>query len=276
MGTRFRIMLAVLVCLTVFLSLNQARADLLFDRGLPVYNATTPNLNIIAGAKRSNSAAGWTGTGDSPSSYTIYGDDFVIGAAGTTYHIDTARVWTVFGHLEETVPPTYPFVSMKLWGAEAGGTPDVVFTSYTATRFYYSGATGNNANFQRGSDGTYFQIWQLDFTINQDVDGGQTYQVFLDGLFKSSYDDKYHSPSLHLSNAALSNTTQAGADNSFLSLAMTWDGSKYVPGMPVQTGLAPDGNIQLYGSAVPLPSTLLLLGSGLLGLAGVGRRFRKR
>ncbi len=135
---------------------------------------------------------------------------------------------------------------------------------------------GYNANFQRPSDGFYRQTWQLDFTINQDVDGGQTYQVFLDGLFKSSYDDKYHSPSLHTSNAALSNTTQAGADNSFLSLAMTWDGSKYVPGTPtVETGNF-DGNIQLYGSQVPLPSTLLLLGSGLLGLAGVGRRFRKR
>ena len=29
------------------------------------------------------------------------------------------------------------------------------------------------------------------------------------------------------------------------------------------------------GPAVPLPSTLLLLGSGLLGLAGLGRKLRK-
>jgi len=36
-----------------------------------------------------------------------------------------------------------------------------------------------------------------------------------------------------------------------------------------------DANVQVYAHPVPLPSTLLLLGSGLLGLAGVGRKFKR-
>jgi hypothetical protein len=133
----------------------------------------------------------------------------------------------------------------------------------------------NGADYQRYPAGDWRQLWQIRVPINLGLEGGQKIRFFLDGLFLSSFDLNYHSPNLHASNAALSNTTQDGADNTFHWLTM-------INGVPDSVYsqynfnyggiIGADANIQIYGSEVPLPCALLLLGSGLAGLAGLRLR----
>jgi hypothetical protein len=57
--------------------------------------------------------------------------------------------------------------------------------------------------------------------------------------------------------------------------ALDWDGKDtlYLSGFWPQGGAI--SHVSLYGTPVPEPSTMLLLGAGLLGLAGFGKRIRK-
>lgn len=60
--------------------------------------------------------------------------------------------------------------------------------------------------------------------------------------------------------------------------ALGWDGMEKLELVNFWTGQGAISNIAIYGgptASVPEPSTMLLLGIGLLGAAGIGRRFRK-
>jgi hypothetical protein len=263
MGTLVRAasMLALLVLLTFGVLPGKVQGELLFDRGLPV-----SNLNNAAEEDRSNWRAVWWYSGSTvpPNHSTIYGDDFVIPGSGP-YVIETVRVWRVYGVGTETIS----LPDMTLWGCQAGDTPVVVSTDYSYIEVSYS----NGEAFQ-SPDGSWWRIWQVDFTVNQVVEGDTKYQFFLDGLFYSPLFQNYRTPSLHLSKEALSNAPQEGADDYFLSLNLTKVGDTWIPGtISSHYGFydftnGADGNVQVYGRVVPLPSSLVLLGFGLLGLAG--------
>ena len=252
-------------------------SSLLFDRELPVYNQAQPNLNNVAGVNRCNIRL-YQDLGTSiPQAYNIPGDDFSIGQAGQTYHIDTVRIWAT-----EALPLTiFPVGSssslshIQLWMGPADG-PVTALTPVSNTYTWKPVQYSNGAFYQTG-EGGWRQLIQVDIAVNLDVAGGTKYWFFEDGIFYSWITKHYYTGNLHASNAALSNATEEGADGISHWLTLT-------NGVPAQilnqtsilpSGLGGDANIQIYGTLVPVPSTLLLLASGLLGLTG-WRGLRKR
>jgi hypothetical protein len=240
-------------------------SPLLFDRGLP-----TSNLNDAAGSLRSNVnwADGYYYGATAPTTYKAPGDDFRIGSIGNTYHLDTIRVWTV-----DDPPFAY-----RLLGGLASGLPGAISVVSTAVSVSLPVTYVNGKSYQ-GSD--IYPIYQVDFTVDWTVAGGQLYQFFIDAPlhnYGTLSDPAYATPFLHASNAALSGSPQQGADNQFLWLTMTngvpgsvefWDSNS--PGFWDKSS---DANVQIYGT--PLPGTLLLLGSGLAGLGLLrGRKYFK-
>jgi len=229
-----------------------ASADvLLFDRGLP-----TANLNNAAGANRSNVA--W---GDTPSTMYLPGDNFTLSGSGS-YNVTTITVWAV--------QPTNTG-SLSLWLGPQGGTISNIGAPASVTSVTYSDGTT-----YQGSSGSFLNLYQVNFTINQVLNAG-TYDFFLGGT-SSDGNTAY----LHASNAALSGSPQQGADDTFLWLnsatgqVLTWYSgtgggtSAFGPGWDKNS----DANVQVYGSAVPLPAALWLRGPGLAGLAAIRRRFK--
>jgi hypothetical protein len=288
---KFMIVLVSLGCLLGAAHVPSVHADeLLLDRGLPIWNGntgTTSNLNgynpsAPPPASRSNNAPyppPGSAYSTQPTIYPVSGDDFTLGSAGQTYHIDTVRLWIIYGVAAsqyDTSNSTAPTFNMTLWAGDTSGVQPVVNT-YSATRVWYS----DGENFQRAVGGAWRQIWQIDFTAtdNNRIPGGQPQRFFLDGMFQNA-DQTWQAPSLHVEDALLSNNPADGADGHYLWLTLN-NGSPgdiiSTTGSPLGFGLPAkpfDANIQIYGSQVPLPSTMMLLGSGLLSLAGW--RMRKR
>lgn len=54
-----------------------------------------------------------------------------------------------------------------------------------------------------------------------------------------------------------------------------WNGKEEIKGEGFWEGNGAISHIAVYGTPVPEPTTMLLLGLGLVGLAGVGRKFKK-
>src|SRR5208283_4719748 len=149
------------------------------DRGLPV-----ANLNNSAGDYRSNVRWSWYENG-------FLGDDFMVGAAGEAWVIDTIRVWTVPG-VDATAPENlgdyYQDVRLYFGEAENGLTP-------IATGLLGVGSSqSNNPNIlisdaTRSSGVVYdnfganLHVWQIDFgQLNLRVQGGVKYQFGAWGL----------------------------------------------------------------------------------------------
>ena len=134
-----------------------ASADLLFDRGLPTANINTGNAN------QANVA--WADSESSPSGpFYLPGDDFTLSGSGA-YQVTDIRVWT-----------TDPTAGLSLLGGVAGTTIGTISSSYTATPVTYA----NGQGYQTQS-GSFLQIYQLDFSVNLALNGGQTFQFFLNG-----------------------------------------------------------------------------------------------
>jgi hypothetical protein len=232
--------------------LSPVQGSLLFDRSLP-----TSNLNNAAGNNRSN--VNWADgyyTTNNPTSYAVPGDNFIIGSPGSTYHLDTITVWTV-----DDNPSSYTLL---------GGLPGAI--SQVSISSAFNQVTYSDGTNYQGTSGTYYPIYQVDFTVDWTINGGTIYQFFIDAPLHN-YGTKedpllYATPFLHASNAALSGSPQEGADNLFLWLTLnsgtpssvtSWDS------FPNYWDKSSDANVQIYGT--PLPGTLLLLGSGLAGLS---------
>lgn len=265
---------ATMVCLIGLGWTGQAYASTtLFEWALPIQN-----LNGYPGYSypdRSNLAPTIT-YNPQPSIYQIPGDSFTIGTSGQTYHIDTVSLWMLYGALSGPKDTSYlnpvNFPSLTLLVGPDGGTMTSASTTFTKARAYYTGGE----NYQRSVDGLWRGIYRLDFAVSFDVNGGQKYDYFVNGLMNIG-GGTYYTPSLLASNASRSGVSSAGVtDNTFLwyntgsgviTSATTFPEANYNNSVDV--------NIQISGSqVVPLPSTLLFLGSGLLGL--VGWRMRKR
>ncbi|HSZ56161.1 MAG TPA: hypothetical protein VK797_10905 [Tepidisphaeraceae bacterium] len=250
---------------------TSAMADsLLFDRGLP-----TANLNNAAGPSRSNVAWADSENTNAPTNYYLPGDDFTLAGSGP-YHIDDIRVWVVGG---STLP-----TGLSLLGGVAGSsTMDSLSNTFNAAQVHYS----DGSDYQ-GTSGTFHSLYQVDFSVNVDLNVGQTFDFFLNGPWTPS-GSGYVNPFLHASNGPLSGSTQDGADGQFLWLHVnnssqdveTW----YSSGTPV--GTSPfsagwdknsDGNVQVFGVATPLPPSLWggLALLGLLAVTGGAKRFRRQ
>jgi len=242
---------------------------LVFDRGLP-----TANLNGAAGANQSNIE--WADIETLPETPWLPGDDFTLPGSGP-YAVTKIRIWSTDNS------------GLSLRGGAAGGPIGVISSTYTATPVTYTNSQGYQT-----SAGPFLQLYQIDFSVNISLNGGVTYQYFLDGPATASGTD-FMGARLHASNAALSGSPQAGADNIFLFLGndgtvYTWDtltsGGTYCPGCSAWNKTS-DANVQVFALApqvapvpAPAPATsgLALAGLALL-LASVGffmARIRRR
>ena len=182
---------------------------MVFDRGLP-----TANLNNAAGANRSNVA--WS-NGNSD----VSGDDFTIGATGETWIVTGIRTWTTeklgLGsgfHLGDEYSDVSLYtgtggVSLVATGTLTAGSDVNSNPNITHTQVQYAGGL----DYQR-TGGAYSQIYQNDFTnLNLSIAGGVKYYFAVDGTPRSPSTDYWFN---HASNAALSGSTQQGADNLWL------------------------------------------------------------
>lgn len=251
---KVKLVLAVLFVFGFLVGVNQASADpLLFDRGLP-----TVNLNNVAGANRSN--VGWAFTQAKPEDYWLVGDDFKLGGQS---HVDTIRVWVT----STQVPLTGEGIS--LWLGPQGGSIVHLSAPLSVTSVTYLGG----ASYETSTPSTYRQIYQLDFTLDTILSAG-TYQFFLDGPIMTF---------LHSSNASLSGSPQEEADNLLLA-ARVLNGNMLMDDVNFGSwdsnaanvwDKSSDGNVQVFGSAVPEPATFFLFGGGLVALAAYRKRSKK-
>jgi hypothetical protein len=208
-----------------------ASAALLVDRGLP-----TDNLNNAAGADRSNVA--WAFTQYTSSDYWLVGDTFQ-NTSSQTWSINSIRLWTV-GQTDTAI----------LRGGIDGSTIGVISDATYADP---------SSSLYQGSSGSYIAMHQIDFAVNITLAPGQVYDFFLDG---SGSEAGIVVPFVHASNAALSGSPQNGADNLML-YAEVVNGS-VVQGSVGQWSSLGDGwdkasdvNVQVFGTPVPEPTTMI-------------------
>ncbi|HKE25086.1 MAG TPA: hypothetical protein VKB88_22150 [Bryobacteraceae bacterium] len=205
------------VSLAFALPILAAGPQLVVDRGLP-----KANLNDASGSSRSN--VRWAIPNDG-----FLGDDFIIGAQGEKWVIDSIRTWTVPG--------------------VHGKDPVRLSDFYQDVRLYFGGATGDltplvsarlNDQSNRGDSGrvqisdaatpTYddfgksLHVWQVEFVnLNLPVDGGVKYRFGVWGMGRAipGAAGKSYMWFNHASNAALSDAPQDGADGLILQFDAT-------------------------------------------------------
>ena len=239
---------------------------LVFDRGLP-----TTNLNSAAGANKSN--VEWADIETLPETPWLPGDDFTLAGTGP-YVVTTIRVWSTDS------------TGLTLRGGVAGGAISVISNVFTATPVSYA----NSQGYETSASG-FLQLYQINFTVNIPLNGGVTYQYFLDGPATAAGAD-FMGVHLHASNAPLSGSPQAGANGIVLFLGndgtvYTWNsltgGGTYCPGC-VGWDKVSDGNVQVFAQAapqlsepvsVPAVSSAALAGLALL-LGGTGLLLARR
>lgn len=234
-----------------------AQSTLVFDRGLPTTNVNSGDAN--------QSNVRWADNEPTADPATFYrpGDDFTLAGTGA-YTVNTIRVWSTDN------------AGLSLLGGLAGGPIALQSSSFTSTLVSgYGGGLG----YQTSSG--YSPVYQIDFNVNIALNGGQTFQFFLDGPLTSYSGGGFRNAFLHASNAGLSGSTQEGADGSFLYLspsgtALTWYSGTGggTSGWPGGGFTNTDANVQVF-AAVPEPETYAMLLAGL-GLLGYVDRRRQR
>jgi hypothetical protein len=228
-------------------SAQQLSATLLVDRGLP-----TANLNNAAGDDRSNVA--WAFTQYTSGDYWLVGDTFQ-NTSSSWWTINTIRLWTV-GRTDTAI------LRGGIDGSTIGIISDATYASPAPNDLY------------QGSSGSYITMHQVDFAVNITLAPGQVYDFFLDG---SGAQTGIVVPFVHSSNAALSGSTQQGADNLML-------GAEVINGVvdPLSVGTwtslgngwdkASDVNVQVFGTVPDAGATLGLLGFAVVGLGALRRK----
>jgi hypothetical protein len=239
-----------------------AFADTLVDRGLP-----TANLNNAAGANRANVAWADQEPTSTPAEYWLPGDSFAIGGPGS-YQVNSMRMWVV-GPSSAPPPSSGGFV---LYGGVLGSSSyNPISSSYTLTPVTYSGGSS-----YQGSSGSFIPLYQLDFDVNEILQGSDTYQFFLNGPWTAN-GGSFVNAFLHASNAGLSGSPQQGSDDFFewlhvngsSQIVETWHSGTGAGTMGAGPGWdkGSDANIMVFGSSVPDGgSTALLLVAALTAM----------
>ena len=237
-------------------------AVLVFDRGLP--NA---NLNNVAAANRSNFM--WADVETAPVTPFLPGDDFTLPGVGPV-NVLRIRVWSTTN------------AGLSLRGGLAGSPITLISNTFTATPVTYA-----NAQTYERAGGGFLPLFQIDFTVNLALNGGDTYQYFLDGPpVPDAVLGDFHGAFLSASNAPLSGSTQQGPDGILLFLdnggnVLTWNAQTgagtYCPGC-VGADKVSDGNVQVFAAGAALPGaavpTMSEYALGLLALLPCSRRKR--
>jgi len=242
--------------------------SLVVDRGLP-----DSNLNNAAGGDRSNVAWGFNGD-------FLSGDDFNLPSTGDpgnpSWQIDTLRVWVVAGAIGDTFSDSFEELALFL-GPDGSALPNVKSANMTGNSSDNPDVAvsavqypGTSLDYQ-GSGGDFLNIWQIDFNnVGTFAPGELLFSVGgadSSGLVTPLF--------MHASNAALSGTTQDGADNFYRWFdATNFDTSIAAGGTIDSNGngwdKSSDINVQVFATAVPVP------GAGVAGLGLVGLIVLKR
>jgi len=251
----------VLLAVLLFSAAATMNADVMvFDRGLP-----TSGINAPVSAARSNVA--WADYTPYDGSNWAIGDDFILGGAGT-YDITDLRVWIVGTDSQQ---PSYMWSDLTLFG---GGTAPGSVNVLSPSSIVVNQVTSPTYT---GSSGSTIEIWQVDFLLNWTVTGGVTNTFFVGGTPTAANIALYGtgvSPFLHASNAALSGSTQDGADNLYREISYS---GLTVSSMDMANSngngwdKSSDINVQVF-AATPEPSAWVLMGTLLLSLGFLVRR----
>lgn len=228
---------------------SAAEPQLVFDRGLP-----QANLNMVSGENRSNIK--WSLGPDG-----FLGDDFVIGAPGEHWVIDSIRTWAVpeiavnsSKHLGDL------FQDVRLYfGTTEGGLSPIASGRFTPgtdatdnSNISVTDATAAGA-IPYDNLGTALRVSQLDFAnLNRTVDGGTHYRFGVWGMGRAipGQDSKTYLWFNHASNAAKAATTQDGADNTMLMFGTGGEFSGTFTSEGNGWDKASDVNIQVFAHRV--------------------------
>jgi hypothetical protein len=256
---------SVLLAVLLFSTTAVLRADtMVFDRGLP-----TSGVNAPVSADRSNVA--WGDQTPYGGQNWAIGDDFTLGSAT---QITDLRVWIVG---TDSLPLSAMWNDLTLFGGDTtsvgvlsttnlsgigSSNPDVVLAKITDPKY-------------TGSSGGSIDIWQVDFLLNWNVSSG-LHTFFVGGTPTALNITDYGvgiSPFLHASNAALSGSTQDGADNLFREYGYGGSTADYLGTVDSNgNGWDKSSDINVQILATPEPSAYILLGTVLLSLVLLTRK----
>ena len=219
-----------------------------FDRGLP-----TTNLNGDIGTNPDRSNITWSMGND-----WMTGDSFAVGSAGQTWVVTGIRTWNIsktpaFGDQfsdDALYLGTDGDIALVASGAIASGSNTDSNPNITHTAVTYADGEGYQA-----ATGFTRQLWQNDVTgLDYVVTGGQPVDFAVDGTALGGYWWFNHG-----SNAALSGSTQQGADDRYLawdkndlSTAYTCDSGNNAGSSPCDGGWdkSSDIDVQVFASQV--------------------------
>ena len=279
----------------------------IFSRPLP--NA---NLNEISQPNRSNYAFTEVPQGNPLAFQSFDGDDFTLSKTSNAYIVQSLSTWSVASSLGQALGLEFASVSLYMrpvvfdpvTHARSPGAPfQVVATGAPNQVFNQDGVTVGNSNPNItdtnvkyfggqnyegvGTPGTFYPLWQTTFNnLNLTIMNGVTYEFAVWGLgyhtLCTGTDSQCIDPNTlygywfnEYSNAALSGSTQQGADNLYLKFSATDPNAPttFMDPTQLRTGPKPvDLNVTISGVGVPEPATCGLLGLGLIALGYFSRR----